>query len=92
MALLPANVRWKADNYDHLLEQPTLFYAAALGLVFLGVDSGFATGCAWAYVGLRVLHTLIQTLVNKIELRFFVFVLSTLPLFGMVYVGLTKTF
>ena len=27
MAELPATVRWKADNYNHLLEQPTLFYA-----------------------------------------------------------------
>lgn len=36
MASLPAVVRWKADNYNHLLEQPTLFYAIALTLCQIG--------------------------------------------------------
>ncbi len=88
MAQLPARVRWKADNYDHLLEQPTLFYAAVLALVLLGETGAFALWCAWSYVVLRVVHSLVQVLVNKIELRFAVFVLSTLPLFGLVFVGL----
>ncbi len=89
MAQLPASVRWKADNYDHLLEQPTLFYAAALGLAVLKLDSPFAVQCAWAYVVLRVVHTLVQTLGNNILLRFGIFVLSTLPLFAMTYIGLS---
>jgi hypothetical protein len=53
-AQLPAEVRWKADNYNNLLEQPTLFYAVALTLAFLEAGSGFNAGLAWAYVVLRI--------------------------------------
>jgi hypothetical protein len=35
-ATLPARVRWKADNYNHLMEQPTLFYALVISLALLG--------------------------------------------------------
>jgi len=83
MATLPASVRWKADNYNHLLEQPTLFYALALSLALLGAGSGINLYLAWVYVVLRVIHSLIQTLGNKIELRFLVFVLSNIPLFWL---------
>jgi hypothetical protein len=34
-AQLLAQVRWKADNYNNLLEQPTIFYAVSLTLAFL---------------------------------------------------------
>ncbi|MFP5357981.1 MAG: MAPEG family protein [Gammaproteobacteria bacterium] len=83
MAELPPRVRWKADNYNHLMEQPTLFYATALALAVLGDASVLSQGLAWAYVGLRVVHSLVQVLVNRIELRFAVFVLSSLVLFAL---------
>lgn len=83
MSQLPAPVRWKADNYNHLLEQPTLFYALCVVLVLQNVTGAVAIGCAWTYVVLRVLHSLVQTLGNIILLRFAVFTLSTLALFGM---------
>jgi len=67
MSQLPAKVRWKADNYNHLMEQPTVFYA-------LDVYA------AWTYVVLRVAHSLVHALANKIELRFGLFVLSNIPL------------
>ena len=80
MSTLPPNVRWKADNYNHLMEQPTVFYAVAISLAVLGEGSGINLTLAWAYVILRVVHSLIQVLVNKIELRFVVFLLSNIPL------------
>lgn len=85
MALLPPAVRWKADNFNHLMEQPTLFYAIAITLAVLGAGEGANAMLAWIYVGLRVLHSLIQVLVNKIEVRFMVFVLSTLPLIALTF-------
>ena len=85
MATLPAPVRWKADNYNHLMEQPTIFYAIVLALALMGNASGLILVLAWAYVGLRVVHSLVQALVNKIELRFLLFVLSNVPLFGLTY-------
>jgi hypothetical protein len=80
---LPAEVRWKADNYNHLMEQPTLFYAVTLTLAFLGGDGGLNTGLAWVYVGLRVVHSLVQATVNIILLRFAIFMTATLVLLVM---------
>jgi hypothetical protein len=85
MASLPASVRWKADNYNHLMEQPTLFYALAISLAIMGEGGGFNLYVAWAYVGLRIMHSLLQSLVNKIEVRFLLFLLSNLPLFVLTY-------
>ena len=84
MATLPARVRWKADNYNHLMEQPTQFYAVALALAVLGDASAWSLGLAWAYVLLRVVHSLWQVLVNVIEVRFALFSLSSLVLFALV--------
>ena len=83
MAQLPATVRWKADNYNHLLEQPTLFYATALGLAVLGDHSAISLYLAWAYVILRIVHSLVQTTTNRITLRFAVFFVSSLVLFAL---------
>jgi hypothetical protein len=84
MSELPPRVRWKADNYNHLLEQPTLFYAVSLTLALLGAGEGTNVALAWCYVALRVVHTLQQTLWNKIEVRFMLFSLSSLVLITMV--------
>lgn len=84
MATLPPRVRWKADNYNHLFEQPTLFYA--VGVVLALVDDaarGPSVYLAWGYVGLRVAHSLLQALVNKIEVRFTLFALSSLVLLAL---------
>jgi hypothetical protein len=80
MSQLPARVRWKADNYNHLLEQPTVFYAAAFTLVLLGGGGGLNLTLAWLYVGLRIVHSLQQALWNKIEVRFSLFFLSGIVL------------
>lgn len=85
MSTLPASVRWKADNYNHLFEQPTIFYAIALTLAILGAGDGTNLTLAWVYVGLRVVHSFVQALINKIELRFAVFFLSSLVLIGLIF-------
>jgi hypothetical protein len=84
MAELPASVRWKADNYNHLLEQPTLFYAVCLTLALLGAGEGLNATLAWWYVGLRFVHSLHQALWNKIEVRFVLFALSSLVLITLI--------
>ena len=80
---LPANVRAVADNYNHLHEQPTVFYAL---MVFAGLTGGgdaLMLNLAYGYVGIRILHSLVQVLSPKVALRFLVFVLASLVLFGM---------
>jgi hypothetical protein len=92
MAKLPAKVRWKADNYNHLMELPTVFYAVALALAVMGEASALALGLAWAFVGLRVVHSLQQALVNHIPTRFALFSLSSLVLFALVAVAAARVF
>ena len=77
---LPPRVRWKADNYNHLMEQPTLFYATALVLAFVGAGEGPNLWLAWAYVALRVVHSLWHAMVNVIMVRFAIFTVSSLVL------------
>ena len=77
---LPPRVRWKADNYNHLMEQPTIFYALALTLALAGTGDALAVCIAWAYVGLRIVHSAVQALTNIILVRFLLFVVSTVCL------------
>jgi hypothetical protein len=71
---------WVADNYNHLMEQPTIFYAAALTLALLGVGNGFNASLAWIYVAARVAHSLVQVTTNRVAIRFALHALGTLPL------------
>ncbi len=85
MAQLPASVRWKADNFNHLMEIPTLFYAVAISLAVLGDNSSSSLMLAWGFVVLRIVHSLVQTLWNHIPTRFALFFISSLVLFGLIY-------
>jgi hypothetical protein len=82
-AQLPAQVRWKADNYNHLMEQPTLFYAVALTLALVGEGAGLNAALAWLYVGLRIVHSLVQAIINAIMLRFAIFTAASVVLLVM---------
>lgn len=83
-SLLPPQVQWKAHNYNHLHEAPTVFYAVAITLAIIGQGDGLNAQVAWAYVVLRVLHSLIQATINKVNLRFMVFALSSFCLMFLV--------
>ncbi|OGM47147.1 hypothetical protein ABOM_003947 [Aspergillus bombycis] len=79
-AVTPANVRWKADNYNHLMEQPTQFYAIALVLALAGKDDKIDIILTWSYVAIRVVHSLVQSTSNHIMTRFSLFVTSSVIL------------
>ncbi|MET4132322.1 hypothetical protein ABIE62_001451 [Porphyrobacter sp. MBR-155] len=83
-AKLPDTVSWKADNYNHLHEAPTLFYAVAIVLAIIGQGDGFNTMLAWAYVALRVAHSIVQATVNRVIVRFALFALSSLVLIALI--------
>ena len=77
-------VQWKAHNHNHLMEQPTLFYAIAISLALLGGGGVWINVLlAWLYVGLRVLHSLIQATVNVVRWRFLAFALASVCLIGL---------
>jgi hypothetical protein len=77
---VPPETRWKADNYNHLHEQPTIFYAVAITLSILGAGGGLNAMLAWIYVALRVIHSLVQATVNNVMLRFPIFMIASLVL------------
>ena len=77
---LPPEVMWVSDNYNHLMEQPTIFYAAAFAAQLAGQADATNVALAWTYVGLRIVHSLVQCTVNRIMVRFTVFALSTIAL------------
>ena len=82
-AQLPADVRWKADNYNNLMEQPTLFYAVAITLAVLGEANAANLALAWLYVGVRVVHSLVQATTNIIIMRFSVFMIASVVLLAL---------
>lgn len=90
--VLPPEVARVADNYNHLHEQPTLFYAVALSAALLGSVDTWQVGLAWGYVGLRVVHSLIQATRNIIMLRFTVFAVASITLFSLLVLTLLKAY
>ena len=75
--------QWKSHNYNHLMEQPTIFYAVALSLALMNFGGGINYWLAWGYVGLRIVHSLIQCTVNVVRFRLTVFGLASLCLLGL---------
>ncbi len=82
--VMPSKIQWIAHNYNHLHEAPTVFYAVALALAITGHGDGFNANLAWIYVFLRVAHSLVQVLWNRILVRFGIFLLSSLALMMLV--------
>jgi hypothetical protein len=81
--VLPDKIQWIAHNYNHLHEAPTVFYAVALALALIGQGDGFNATLAWAYVGLRIAHSLVQATVNRVLIRFLLFALSSVALIAL---------
>ena len=81
--VIPDQVQWKSHNYQHLLEQPTIFYAIVLTLALMGMDQPVNVWLAWGYVGLRIVHSLIQCTSNIVRFRFPIFALASLCLLGL---------
>lgn len=90
--VLPNKVQWKAHNYNHLHEQPTVFYAIAIVLAITGQGDGMNALLAWIYVGLRVAHSLVQVTANKVMVRFVLFALSSLVLIALIFHATIFTF
>jgi len=77
---LSAKAQWKAHNYNHLLEQPVLFYAVSGVIALTGTGYGANVALAWAYVALRIAHSIWQATVNRVSVRFYLFMASSLVL------------
>jgi hypothetical protein len=78
--VIPDRANWKSHNYTHLMEQPTIFYVTVVILGVIGAGDGVNLQLAWAYVALRIAHSLVQALWNRVTVRFLLFCASTLAL------------
>jgi hypothetical protein len=72
-------INWPAHNYSHLMEQPTVFYAAVMILAIMG-PGAVDVLAAWIYVGLRIVHSIWQATINKVPVRFALFITATIAL------------
>lgn len=77
--VIPDKVNWKAHNYAHLMEQPTIFYPTVIILAIMGAGALDVT-LAWVYVAVRIVHSIWQAMVNVVSIRFLLFILSTIAL------------
>ena len=89
--VLPPLTNWKSHNYTHLLEQPTLFYAVLVFLHLSGGSTDLTRGLAWAYVVLRIIHSLYQATVNRVPVRFAIFALATFCLVALAVLAVIAT-
>ena len=74
-----------SDNFINLFEVPVLFYVLVLATLATGVNDGVLLVLAWAFVGLRALHSAIQCTYNRVMHRFSAYALATVSLF--LYLG-----
>lgn len=77
-------INWPSHNYSHLMEQPTVFYAAVMILAIMGPGAADVLA-AWIYVGLRIIHSIWQATVNTVPVRFLLFIIST---FALLFLGI----
>ncbi|HEX5259076.1 MAG TPA: MAPEG family protein [Sphingomicrobium sp.] len=79
----PGRSQWLAHNYQHLMEQPTVFYAIVFALILMGFDAPINVYLAWGYVGFRILHSLWQATINIVPVRFLLILAATLCLIAL---------
>lgn len=89
--ILPPSINWKSHNYTHLCEQPTIFYAVLVFLHLSGGSTDLTRGLAWAYVVLRIVHSLWQATVNRLPVRFTIFAIATFCLFALAILAVIAT-
>lgn len=89
--VLSGPISWVGHNYNHLLEQPTLFYAVVSVLALSGQVDATSVRLAWGYTALRIVHSFWQMLVNKVPIRFLLFLLSSACLVGLTLKALIAT-
>ena len=87
---LPGKERRVSDNYNHLHEQPTLFYALAIALALAGTAGSSQILLAWVYVASRVIHSIIQCTYNSVMHRFLFFFVGSAALVGMVAIEIAS--
>jgi hypothetical protein len=80
LTLLPPRVNWAAENYNHLHEQPVVFYALCFYSHTYGIADNINAWLAWAYVAIRIVHSLVHATINFVPVRFYIFAAASIVL------------
>ena len=83
--VFPSKVERVADNYNHLFEQPTVFYALSFVIWALNMTDSIYLICAWLYFVIRLVHSVFQATLNLVWVRFGLFIFSWLILAVMIF-------
>ncbi len=89
--LLPPKVNWPSHNHTHLHEQPTLFYAVITFLTLSGGVTSVTLALAWFYTAVRIAHSIWQATVNKVPVRFALFMAGSLALIALAVMAVIST-
>lgn len=89
--MLPPQANWPSHNYTHLHEQPTVFYAVIVFLTLAGGVTPVTIGFAWAYTALRVVHSVYQSTINKVPVRFAIFLAGSACLIALAVMAVIAT-
>jgi hypothetical protein len=81
---LPLKLRYITDNYNHIFEQPTLFYAVVIYIFLMEHTDNIHVFLAWGYVATRMIHTAIQLTTNNVSWRATIFSISGFCLIAMI--------
>jgi len=81
---VPSDVAVPNRVFMNLVEVPSLFYVVCMILFLSGAVTGVSLALAWAYLGLRVVHSLIYLTYNNVVHRFAVFAISNCVVLAMV--------
>ncbi|MBU3068913.1 MAPEG family protein [Aestuariicella sp. G3-2] len=83
-ALIPDNVESPANNFKNLFEVPVVFYVVCIAAFLLGQVDGLLVNLAWAFVILRVIHSLVHCSYNRVQHRFMAYLGSSIVVWVMV--------
>ena len=82
---LPNWVERTSDNYNHLFEQPVAFYAITISIALMNNFDPLMIQLAWAFVILRIIHSIVQLTFNTVLIRFGFFAAAWLVIAYMAY-------
>lgn len=83
-ALIPDDVNAPGNNFKNLFEIPVVFYAICVAAFELGKVDGLFLNCAWAFVALRVIHSIVHCTYNRVNHRFMAYLGSSLLVWFLV--------
>ena len=73
------------ENYNHLFEQPTLFYAVVVYIFLMGNTDATHIILAWGYVIFRAIHSVYQLTLNQVPMRATIFGIAGAFLLIMIF-------